>query len=536
MNFHRSILSEILFRLNLFNLRLINFLNSIIIKKSINESTVIINTQYVQRYSFIESLFGNFLKHRGYKVKGLVCAGYNYCEMHKKNVDPPDCQSCRNKTFKLHNAAKIESVDLEDYKTKLKNNVIKKSEIRLESLKKISEDSYGYPLGETTYWNWLHYSNGDIFPEVSDKNNEKLLDIYETTFSSFKSIESVIMKYKPKYMVTCHGKFAQTRPAYYLRNYFNYSCLTWENFAMDDSFVWLKNALAMDKNISNYWKYVSTQNLTESQNIMVNNYYKDQKSGANQKWSFLDKITLTNTDQIYGKLNLKKDKIVISIFLQVAWDALGLSHKIEDLDFYEILDFIIKNSSKYENIQFVIRAHPAETNISEYMRSSKPIINTLLEHNTDIPKNVFLVHAESNISSHSLCSMSDEIFFYSSTLGLEALNNRKKITCLGTQSYYSGKGFTNDLTSKKDILNFFNKLESNFLIRNERPQKIYLDDKQYKEIRNLTYFIRLKLHSYISIIKRGIIILTYHRYCNYKKYCENLQRYIEGDGTPFDLN
>ena len=59
--------------------------------------------------------------------------------MHKKNVDPPDCQSCRNKTFKLHNAAKIESVDLEDYKTKLKNDVIKKSEIRLESLKKTAE-------------------------------------------------------------------------------------------------------------------------------------------------------------------------------------------------------------------------------------------------------------------------------------------------------------------------------------------------------------------------------------------------------------
>lgn len=70
----------------------------------------------------------------------MVCAGYNYCEMHKKNVDPPDCQSCRNKTFKLHNAAKIESVDLEDYKTKLKNDVIKKSEIRLESLKKLQKN------------------------------------------------------------------------------------------------------------------------------------------------------------------------------------------------------------------------------------------------------------------------------------------------------------------------------------------------------------------------------------------------------------
>ncbi len=536
MNFYRSILSEILFRFNLLNLELINVLNFFTIKKTNNKSILIINTQYVQRYSFIETLFGNFLKHKGFNVKGLVCAGHNYCEMHKKNVDPPDCNKCRNKTFKLHSAAKIKSIDLQEYKIKEKSSERNINEIRLEDLKKIRETSYNYPLGETSFWNWLHYSNGDIFPEISFANNKKLSDIFDTTLSSFRSIEKVIKEYKPQYMITCHGKFAQTRPVYYLRNYFNYSCLTWENFAMDDSFIWLKNALAMDQNINNYWEYVSAQNLNESQNIMVDNYYKDQKSGANQKWSFLDKIKLTSTDQIYEKLNLRKDKIVISIFLQVAWDALGLSHKIEDLDFYEILDFIIKNSFKYQNIQIVIRAHPGETNIPDYMKSSKPIIDTLLEHNLDIPNNIFLIPAESEISSHSLCLMSDEVIFYSSTLGLEVLNNRKKVTCLGTQSYYSGKGFTNDLKSKQDILNFFNDLEKNFLEENRRPQKIYLDDKQYKEIRNLTFFIRFKLHSYISIIKRGIIILTFSRYLAYKKYYKNLQSYLESNNLPFDLN
>ena len=62
MNFYRNILSEILFRFNLLNLKLINFLNLITVDKTNSGSTIIINTQYVQRYSFIESLFGNFLE------------------------------------------------------------------------------------------------------------------------------------------------------------------------------------------------------------------------------------------------------------------------------------------------------------------------------------------------------------------------------------------------------------------------------------------------------------------------------------------
>ena len=43
----------------------------------------------------------------------------------------------------------------------------------------------------------------------------------------------------------------------------NYDCLTWENFAMDSSFVWLKNVLAMDQNINKYWPTISNSKLSK---------------------------------------------------------------------------------------------------------------------------------------------------------------------------------------------------------------------------------------------------------------------------------
>ena len=134
--------------------------------------------------------------------------------MHKMNSEIPDCNACRQKTFKLLDAAKIEAIDLEDFKNISEDLNNKKFDFK--SLKNLKHSETEFPLGETAYWNWLHYSNGDILPEIT-KNNNTLKNIYETTCGSHDSINAVIKKYKPDFMVTCHGKFAQTRPAFFLR-------------------------------------------------------------------------------------------------------------------------------------------------------------------------------------------------------------------------------------------------------------------------------------------------------------------------------
>ena len=532
----KNFLSSSLFLINLFCIKIVDFLNYCFVSKSSNGRVIILNTQYVQRYSLLEVIFGNFLKHRGYNLKALVCAGYDYCEMHKQNVKPPDCYQCRNKTFKLLYAAKIQSLDLENFNVIFPTEKFSSNNFNFKKIKKYIDNDTNYPLGETMYWNWLHYSNGNILPEDTIENKKKLLDIYKTTFGSFRTINHVIKKYKPEYVITCHGKLAQTRPAYYLKDFYNYSCLTWENFAMDDSFVWLKNTHARDQNIHNYWNYVSKIDLTKTEINEVDNYFMQQRYGKNQRWPILDKINLTDIKKIYKKLNLNRQKLVFSIFPQVSWDSTGLSHNLEELDFYEIIEFIVKNMQKYENIQLVIRSHPAETNLPKYLQSSKSIIDTLSQQYPNLPKNVFLIPGDSEISSHSLCSISDEVFFYSSTLGLEILNKKKKVNCIGVQGYYSQKSFTNDIVNKDDLLKFFDKYNTDFIHIKKRTGMPILNDKQHKEVKNLAYYIRFKLHSTIGIIKRGILIPTVFRYIDYKNYSKNLQSYLEGKNLPFDLN
>lgn len=526
-------LSSLLFNFNLFSVRIINLLNWLFVKKRLRTGNVLINIQYFQRNTLIEAIFGNYLKYSGNKVYGLVCGGYRYCEMHKINAKIPDCNACRLKTFKLLDAANIEAIDLEQFKNSPKD--INNEKFNLKLLKKIKHPKTNFPIGETVYWNWLHYSNGDIIPEENEENNRIFNNIYETTYSSHDSIRQVIKKLNPKYVITCHGKFAQTRPAYFLRDLYNYDCLTWENFAMDSSFVWLKNALAMDQNINKYWPEVSKNELSNDKINKVDQYFKEQKSGSNQKWSFLDKINLTDADKVYQKLGLKKDKPIVSIFPPIAWDSTGCSHTLEELDFFEVINFIIGKCIEFKNVQFIVRSHPAELNMPKYLRSSRSIVDTLIKINQNIPRNVFFVHANSEISSHTISIISNEVIFFSSTLGLETLNTQRKINCIGVQAYYSQKGFTNDIETKKQLMNLFDKLETQYLSNGVYDEFDHINDAELKFVKVLTYYIRFKLHSYVKILKRGILIVTFFRYIKYLKYMKTLHGYLTNKNMPFDL-
>ena len=165
----RKFLSQSLLIFNLQIIKIVNLLNRLIIEKMVNNETVLFNIQYVQRYTLIEVLFANFLKYKGYKVKGLVCAGHNYCEIYSSNNEKPNCQMCRAKSFSILKAGKIEFVDLKAYKKSITNKSDHSVNFNLSELKNYNDLETNFPIGETTYWNWLHYSNGAIIPQNTKK-------------------------------------------------------------------------------------------------------------------------------------------------------------------------------------------------------------------------------------------------------------------------------------------------------------------------------------------------------------------------------
>ena len=110
------------------------------------------------------------------------------------------------------------------------------------------------------------------------------------------------------------------------------------------------------------------------------------------------------------------------------------------------------------------------------------------------------------------------------------------MNCIGVQSYYAKKGLSNDIITKEGLIKFFKRLNDIYYKTQRRTDIEYLDDKQHKKVLNLAYYVRFKLRSSLSIIKRGILIPTLFRYFAYIKYSRNLQSYLEKKKLPFDLN
>ena len=164
----RNFLSRTLFLFNLQTIKIIDQLNRFIIKKIVFNNTILFNIQYVQRYTLIEVIFANYLKHTGYRIKGLVCAGHRYCESSSMINDNKSCQACRAKSFKILKAGNIEAVDLRLYKKNITKDRDDYRNFNVKEFRSYKDLETNFPLGETAYWNWLHYSNGIISPEENN--------------------------------------------------------------------------------------------------------------------------------------------------------------------------------------------------------------------------------------------------------------------------------------------------------------------------------------------------------------------------------
>ena len=139
----------------------------------------------------------------------------------------------------------------------------------------------------------------------------------------------------------------------------------------------------------------------------------------------------------------------------VIWDArinfpANFFESILEWIFYSIDYF-----SKRDDIQLLIRVHPAEVN------STKPaeqrIKDEIFKKYKSLPPNVFIVEAENNISTYPFFDKCNSIILYGTKLGIELpVKNIPVIVC--GEAFVRNKKIAIDITSKDHYLSILNKL------------------------------------------------------------------------------
>ena len=212
------------------------------------------------------------------------------------------------------------------------------------------------------------------------------------------------------------------------------------------------------------WEKIELNKKTEEK---LNSYLKSRLHG-NQDWIYFHNKPNFDLKSCFKKYNIDMNKPLIGLATNVIWDAQidfpsNFFKNILNWLFYTI-DFFIKN----ENLQLLIRVHPAEVN------STKPakqrILDEIMKHYKSLPNNIKIIPAEDNVSTYTVMEACNSILIYGSRLGVElSAMNIPVIVC--GEGFIRNKGIGIDINSFKDYDKILKQLPLNHRLSSEKLER-----------------------------------------------------------------
>ncbi len=183
-------------------------------------------------------------------------------------------------------------------------------------------------------------------------------------------------------------------------------------------------------------------------------YLRSRWQGDND-WIRFTERPFFDKDRILSEIGCDPARPIIGLLTNVAWDA-QLHYPANA--FPNMLDWLVITIQYFEqrqDLQLVIRVHPAELRGSVPTR--QPVVDMLQSCFSILPKNVFVVPPESEISTYSLAELCDSVLIYGTKTGVE-------LTAVGIPVFVAGeawirnKGITEDAVSPESYLALLDKL------------------------------------------------------------------------------
>jgi hypothetical protein len=456
-----------------------------------NGSSILFNTQYHWYHSWVDYTLAAALEYRGYKVKMLLCDGMPYCEQETLTVARPACSSCYKNTKSKAQLFGLDTIKLsqlisESEKDKYSNLSTKLS---VETLMR-----YQYlkvNIGIIAFRNFTHYYKG--FFKIERDKDLIFRKCIESALLLCKATNNYLSKNKVDKIITPNGKFIQSGIAVELAKLNHINFYSWDVFAQNGAAIFSKNNVSHDQKIDDIWDDIKHTPLNDKQSNEVDIFYDLQSKSLSTPYRYYDDKVIEDTEEIKSKLFLRKRSKVITLFTNVEWDSTAMGQDLAYTDMFHWVKSMIELTIQNQDIDLIIRAHPGEMKVPKDLQTRSCVCDRVLNEFHTLPTNVKLIQPENNVSSYALSSISNIVMVYTSTLGLEfALMGIKP--WLAATPYYSGKGFTIDITSHEQLVKMVEDLKMHDK----------LNEKEVEFAKRLAYVIKFRrLFHYPVFNKKG---------------------------------
>jgi hypothetical protein len=153
---------------------------------------------------------------------------------------------------------------------------------------------------------------------------------------------------------------------------------------------------------------------------------------------------------IRATLGLRPNAPLIVAFANAAWDMAAVDRDVGFGSMFEWLFALVDYALAHPEVDLVVRAHPAEVNVPADLRSRTPVVAEIRKRYGSLPDRITLLEGHTAVSSYVLAEIAQAPILYATRLGLE-MALRGKRPWLAGQTTYRGRGFTRDLTSRREM-------------------------------------------------------------------------------------
>lgn len=263
------------------------------------------------------------------------------------------------------------------------------------------------------------------------------------------AIERIIDDFKPDVVLMLNGLFMEERITWAVAQRKGCRCVFFER-GRDAGTVFLSHEVSAPRyDITGSWAGVKDMPLTESQRDTILNLMQRRFRGEQMVETYWT-AKESRERKIAEQLGLSEERRPLAVlFTNVGWDT---AMQDRDVAFDGMMDWlgeILAIFKRRPQWRLVIRVHPAETQVPG-RESFDRVADWVKRQDIAISDNVRVVQPEEPIDSYALMNMATVGCVYASTVGLEMAVKGTPVIVAGS-AHYGGKGFTYDISSRRDF-------------------------------------------------------------------------------------
>lgn len=394
----------------------------------------------------IEGMLAASLKLRGNKVHVVLCDGvYKACA---KRVDHPDlpvkewgkfCKSCIRQNSAVLDNLGVEYSYVSEHITPERIYELRKASLETDLTNYKSISLNGYALGNNLESAMIRHTKSSNFI-----GQEEILKEYSfTVLVVAEASSNILKKFNPDKVFMSHGIYADWGPALttslsknitinsYICSYLNVHFQFGTVKKMNETFLTLHD---------NAWNIIKAEKLNENHKRKLSKFLSGRyKENIAHDMRGLLKEYRGDTEHLYLKYNLDKNKPVWGIMTHINWDAVSDYFPMIYKNFDEWLGETINIIKEVTEVQWLIKIHPSELNDNPDTGCQKYIEKNF----PDLPDHIKVITMNDDISPLDFYNLLSGGVTVLGTGGLE-LSLMGKPVILAGEAHYSGKGFTYD--------------------------------------------------------------------------------------------